>query len=51
MNTRVQQRLTKQKIKDVKVQCEMNAIQALREKGMEGGREWHRFMRGKHVEQ
>ena len=41
-----QQRLTKRKIRDAKVQCERNAIQALREKGMEGGRDWYRFMRG-----
>ena len=27
------------------MQCERNAIQSLREKGMEGGGEWYRFMR------
>ena len=41
-----QQRLTKKKIKDAKVKCERSTIQCLREKGMEGGREWYRFMRG-----
>ena len=29
-----------------KVRCESSVIQSLREKGMEGGREWYRFLRG-----
>ena len=33
-----QQRLTKRKIMNAKVNCERNVIQALREKGFEGGR-------------
>ena len=28
------------------MQCERNAIQTLRKKGLEGGRDWYRFMRG-----
>ena len=41
-----QQRLTKRKIMNAKVKCERDVIEALREKGQEGGREWYRFMRG-----
>ena len=31
---------------NAKVRYERNVIQSLREKGVEGGREWHRFLRG-----
>ena len=41
-----QQRLTKRKIREAKVKCERSTIQSLKEKGLEGGREWYRFMRG-----
>ena len=41
-----QQRMTKRKIRDAKVKCERSTIQSLKEKGLEGGREWYRFMRG-----
>ena len=44
-----QQRLTKRKIMDAKMKCERSAIQSLREKGLEGGREWYRFMRGEQM--
>ncbi|XP_050718462.1 uncharacterized protein LOC126999703 [Eriocheir sinensis] len=39
------QRLTKRKIMSAKVQCERSVIQTLREKGLDGGREWYRFLR------
>ena len=38
--------MTKWKIRDARVKCEKSAIQALREKGLEGGHEWYRFLRG-----
>ena len=41
-----QQRMTKRKIMKAKVASERSVIQSLREKGMEGGREWYRFLRG-----
>ena len=44
-----QQRLTKRMIRDAKVKCERNTIQSLKEKGLQGGREWYRFMRGESV--
>ena len=31
---------------NAKVRYERNVIHSLREKGVEGGREWHRFLRG-----
>ena len=44
-----QQRQTKRKIRDAKVKCERGVIQSLREKGVEGGREWYRFLRGEQM--
>ena len=44
-----QQRLTKRKIRDAKVKCEKSTIQSLKEKGLQGGREWYRFMRGENI--
>ena len=44
-----QRRLTKRKIRDAKVKCERSVIQALREKGYEGGGEWYRFLRGEEM--
>ena len=41
-----QQRVTKRKIRDARVECERSVIRCLREKGLEGGREWYRFLRG-----
>ena len=38
--------MVKRKIMNAKVRYERNVIQSLREKGVEGGREWHRFVRG-----
>ena len=32
-----------------KVKCERKVIESLREKGMEGGREWYKFMRGENM--
>ncbi|MPC24152.1 hypothetical protein E2C01_017228 [Portunus trituberculatus] len=31
---------------NAKVKCERKVIQSLREKGVEGGQEWYRFLRG-----
>ncbi|MPC58796.1 hypothetical protein E2C01_052805 [Portunus trituberculatus] len=42
-----QQRVAKREIMNAKVRCERKVIQSLREKGVEGGREWYRFLRGK----
>ena len=44
-----QQRMTKRKIRDAKVKCERSTIQSLKEKGLQGGREWYRFMRGESI--
>ena len=44
-----QQRVVKRKIMNAKVRCERNVIQSLREKGVEGGREWYRFLRGERM--
>ena len=44
-----QQRLTKRKIRDVKVKCEKSTIQSLKVKGLQGGREWYRFMRVENI--
>ena len=44
-----QQRLTKRMIVKAKVKCERNVIESLREKGMEGGREWYKFLRGENM--
>ena len=44
-----QQRLTRKKIMNAKVECERNVIQTLREKGLEGGHEWYRFLRGERM--
>ena len=41
-----QQRLTKRKIMNAKVACDRSVIQSLKERGLKGGREWYRFMRG-----
>ena len=41
-----QQRVTKRMVMNAKVRSERNVIQSLREKGVEGGREWYRFLRG-----
>ncbi|XP_063857805.1 uncharacterized protein LOC135099405 isoform X1 [Scylla paramamosain] len=44
-----QQRLTRRMIMNAKVESERSVIQSLREKGMEGGREWYKFMRGENM--
>ena len=44
-----QQRVTKRMIVKAKVKCDRNVIESLREKGMEGGREWYKFLRGENV--
>ena len=44
-----QQRLTKRKIREAKVKCERSTIQSLKEKGLEGGREWYIFLRGERM--
>ena len=41
-----QQRRVKRKIREAKAKCEKDAIQSLRERGVEGGQEWYRFLRG-----
>lgn len=40
-----QQRVTRRKCIGAKVKCKRNAVQFLKEKGMEGGRELYRFLR------
>ena len=32
-----------------KVKCKRSVIESLREKGMEGGHEWYKFMRGENM--
>ena len=44
-----QRKITKEKVKDAKTRCEKSVIEKLREKGLEGGREWYRFLRGESV--
>ena len=41
-----QQRATKRKVMNAKVRSERSVIQSVREKGVQGGREWYRFLRG-----
>lgn len=41
----VKEQMAKPKVMDTEVDCERNGIQSLREKNMEGGLEFYRFLR------
>ncbi|MPC57923.1 hypothetical protein E2C01_051915 [Portunus trituberculatus] len=43
---RLKQRVTNREIMNATARCERKVVQSLREKCVEGGREWYRFLRG-----